>query len=135
MPSYMWFHPALGALTIALIFTAFALNAGRHKAGTLHSVVGGLAGLSGLAAFAVAWWAVGRWGLQLPWPGNLHFLLAALTLGLLLAQVALGLAVHFVLGGPPRFLRFHRRLARVLVVVAAVTLLLGLATASRLMYF
>ena len=49
------------------------------------------------------------------------------------AHPVLGLAVHYVLGGPPGFLRYHRRNARLLVVLAIGILLLGLATLGALM--
>ena len=59
--------------------------------------------------------------------------LALLGLLALVVQVTLGLAVHYVLGGPPRFLRYHRRNARLLVVLAIGISILGLAALIGLM--
>jgi hypothetical protein len=69
---------------------------------------------------------------NLPLVANVHLVLATLGLLALSVQVALGLAVHYVMGGPPRYLRYHRRNGRVLVVLAVGILLLGLATVSAL---
>jgi hypothetical protein len=62
-----------------------------------------------------------------------HLGLATLGLLALAIQAALGLAVHYVLGGPPRYLRYHRRNARILVILAIAIFLLGLATLGSLM--
>ena len=139
MPNYMFAHPVLGLAAVGLILAAFAMKAGQHKFWTLHYVTGLLAGGVGISAFSVALVVVARRYAEtgghpnLPLVTNVHLVLASLGLLALTAQVALGLAVHYVLGGPPRFLRFHRRNARLLVVLALGILLLGLATLTTLM--
>jgi len=139
MPNYMFVHPVLGLAAVCLILAAFAMKAGEHKFWTLHYITGLLAGVTGITAFSVAILVVARRFVDtgghpnLPLVANVHLVLACLGLLALTAQVALGLAVHYVLGGPPRFLRYHRRNARLLVVLAVAILLLGLATLSTLM--
>ena len=139
MPNYMFVHPVLGLTAVGLILTAFAMKAGEHKFWTLHYLTGLSAGAAGLTAFSVAIVVVLRRTVEtgghasLPLVANVHLVLACLGLLALTVQVALGLAVHYVLGGPPRYLRFHRRNARLLVVLAISILLLGLATLSTLM--
>jgi hypothetical protein len=139
MPNYMFVHPVLGLAAVCLILTAFALKAGANKFWSLHYLTGLLAGGVGVSAFSVAIVVVARRYIEtgghpnLPLVANVHLALASLGLLALTAQVALGLAVHFVLGGPPRFLRYHRRNARLLVVLAIGILLLGLATLTTLM--
>ena len=139
MPGYMFVHPLLGMAAVGLILTAFSLKAGEHKFWTLHYATGLLAGAAGVTAFSVAIIMVLRLSADtgghpgLPFVANVHLVLAALGLAALLLQVGLGLAVHYVLGGPPRFLRYHRLNARVLVVLSIGILLLGLATLSAIM--
>ncbi|MEP7357736.1 MAG: hypothetical protein ABI847_10885 [Anaerolineales bacterium] len=140
MPSYMLLHPALGLTTVSLIFAAFAMKAGRHKFWTLHYATGLLAGGAGLAAFSAAVWAVmRRWSENggqsaLPLIAGVHLTAASLVLLALVVQVGLGLAVHYVLGGAPKFLRYHRFNSRVLVALAVVVLFLGVATLGTLMF-
>jgi hypothetical protein len=135
----MFAHPLLGMAAVGLILAAFTLKAGEHKFWTLHYITGLLAGGVAIAAFSVAIAAVvrrrfdSRGHLNLPLVANVHLVLATLGLLALNVQVALGPAVHYVLGGPPRYFRYHRRNARVLVVLAIGILLLGLATLSALM--
>ena len=139
MPNYMFVHPVLGLAAVGLILAAFAMKAGEHRFWTLHYITGLLAGAAGITAFSAAIVVVARRYAEtgghpnLPLVTNVHLVLACLGLLALSAQVALGLAVHYVLGGPPRFLRFHRRNARLLVVLALGILLLGLATLGTLM--
>ena len=139
MPNFMFVHPLLGMAAVGLILTAFSLKAGEHKFWTLHYATGLLAGAAGITAFSVAIIMVARLQIDtgghanLPWVANVHLALASLGLIALVLQVGLGLAVHYVLGGPPRFLRYHRRNARVLVVLSICILLLGLATLSAIM--
>src|SRR5437763_4856973 len=129
----MFAHPVLGLATVTLILAAFTMNAGQHRFWTLHYLTGLLAGGVGLTAFSVAILAVARRYADtgghpnLPLVANIHLVLASLGLLALTVQVGLGLAVHYALGGPPRYLRFHRRDGRVLVVLAIAILLLGLA--------
>jgi hypothetical protein len=59
--------------------------------------------------------------------------LATLVVLALAAQVTLGLAVRYILGGPPRYLRYHRATGRVLAVLASAAFLLGLATLGMMM--
>jgi hypothetical protein len=124
---------------VGLILTAFSMKAGEHKFWRLHYITGLLAGGVGIAAFSAAIAAVvRRWfdsagHPNLPLVANVHLVLATLGLLALSVQVALGLAVQHVMGGPPRYLRYHRRNGRVLVVLAVGILLLGLATVSALM--
>ena len=138
MPSYMFAHPVLGLAAVALILAAFAMKTGQRRFWTVHYLTGLLAGVVGLTAFSVAILVVARRYADtgghphLPLVANVHLVLAVLGLLVLVVQVALGLAVHYVLGGPPRFLRYHRRNARLLVVLAIGLLLLGLATLSTL---
>jgi hypothetical protein len=138
MPNYMFVHPVLGLAAVGLILAAFAMKAGQHRFWTLHYITGGLAGVVGVSAFSVAILAVIRRYMEtgghpnLPLVASAHLALASVGLVALSTQVALGLAVHYVLGGPPRFLRFHRRNARLLVVLAIGILLLGLATLGTL---
>jgi hypothetical protein len=135
----MFVHPVLGLSAVALILAAFSMKTGQHKFWALHYLTGSLAGAVGVTAFSVAILVVVRRYADtsghpnLPVVANVHLVLALLGLLALLTQVALGLAVHYVLGGPPRFLRYHRRNARLLVVLAIGILLLGLATLSTLM--
>lgn len=139
MPNYMFAHPVLGITAVSLILAAFAMKAGRHKFWTLHYATGLLAGAAGIVAFSVAIWAVlRRWvesggQTRLPYSAGLHLTAASLGLLALIAQVTLGLLVHYTLGGAPKFLRFHRRNARVLVFPAVVIALLGAATLGLLM--
>jgi hypothetical protein len=139
MPGYMFAHPVLGLAAVTLILAAFAMKAGQTKYWTLHYATGLAAGATGITAFSVAILAVARRYVDTGGHPNLapvasaHLVLASLGLIVLTVQVALGLAVHYVLGGAPRFLRFHRRNARLLVFVAIGILLLGLATLSTLM--
>ena len=139
MLTNLFVHPALGLAAVALILAAFAMKAGEHKFWTLHYFTGLLAGVVGVTAFSAAivllarsYAATGGHPNQ-PLVTNAHLVLASLGLVVLIVQVGLGLAVHYVLGGPPRFLRYHRRNARLLVVLAIGILLLGLATLSTLM--
>jgi len=135
----MFAHPALGLAAVTLILAAFAMKAGQHRFWTLHYLTGLLAGGVGVTAFSAAIWVVARRYAEtgghpnLPLVANAHLVLATLGLVTLIVQVGPGLAVHYVLGGPPRFLRYHRRNARLLVVLAIGILLLGLATLSELM--
>ena len=135
----MFAHPLLGLAAVGLILTAFSLKAGQRKFWTLHYLTGLLAGAAGITAFSVAIAAVMQrmadngGHAKLPPVAGLHLVLATLGLLALIVQVGLGLAVHYVLGGPPRFLRFHRRNARVLVILAIGILILGLATLASLM--
>ena len=139
MPNYMFVHPVLGLTAVGLILTAFTMKAGQHRFWTLHYITGLLAGGVGMAAFSAAIVAVVRRWLEtgghpnLPLVANVLLVLATLGLLALAAQVTLGLAVGYVLGGPPRFLRYHRRNGRLLVVLAIGILILGLATLSTLM--
>jgi hypothetical protein len=139
MPNYMFAHPVLGLATVTLILAAFTMKAGQHKFWTLHYLTGLLAGGVGITAFSAALLIVARRYAEtgghpnLPLAANVHLVFATLGLLALTVQVGLGLAVHYALGGPPRFLRYHRRNARVLVVLAIGILLLGLATLSALM--
>ncbi len=139
MPSYMYVHPVLGLLAVTLILTAFALKAGRRKAWTLHYATGLSAGAAGLAALGVALWAVGARMAQtggnpgLPRITTLHFMVAGVGVLVLMAQVGLGLAVRYMVGGPPRFLRHHRRNGWLLAGLAVAILLLGLATLAGIM--
>jgi len=139
MPNYMFAHPLLGLAAVGLILAAFSMKAGQHRYWTLHYVTGLLAGGAGITAFSAAILVVLRriadtgGHPNLPLVANAHLVLAVLGLVALTVQVGLGLAVHYVLGGPPRFLRFHRRNARLLVVLSLGILLLGLATLSALM--
>ena len=135
----MFAHPVLGLAAVTLILAAFAMKAGQHKFWTLHYATGLLAGAVGVTAFSAAIMVVARRYAEtgghpnLPLVASAHLVLATLGLLALTVQVGLGLAVHYVLGGPPRFLRYHRRNARLLVVLAIGILLLGLATLSALM--
>jgi len=135
----MFAHPALGLAAVTLILAAFAMKAGQHRFWTLHYFTGLLAGGVGITAFSAAIWVVARRYAEtgghpnLPLMANAHLVLATLGLVTLIVQMSLGLALHYVLGGPPRFLRYHRRNARLLVVLAIGILLLGLATLSALM--
>jgi len=135
----MFAHPALGLAAVTLILAAFAMKAGQHRFWTLHYLTGLLAGGVGVTPFSAAILVVARRYAEtgghpnLPLVANAHLVLATLGLVTLIVQVGLGLAVHYVLGGPPRFLRYHRRNARLLVVLAIGILLLGLATLSALM--
>jgi hypothetical protein len=135
----MFAHPALGLAAVTLILAAFAMKAGQHRFWTLHYVTGLLAGVVGVTAFSAAILVVARRYAEtgghpnLPPVATAHLVLASLGLLVLVVQVGLGLAVHYVLGGPPRFLRFHRRNGRLLAILALGILLLGLATLSALM--
>ena len=135
----MFAHPLLGLAAVGLILAAFSMKAGQHKYWTLHYLTGLLAGGVGVIAFSAAIAVILRRYADtgghpsLPLVANAHLVLATLGLTALVLQVGLGLAVHFVLGGPPRFLRYHRRNARVLVVLTIGILILGLATLSALM--
>ena len=135
----MFVHPALGLTAIGLILGAFAMKAGQRKFWRLHYVTGLTAGAAGIAAFSVAIWAVlRRWfesggQTRLPFIASVHLAAASLGLLALITQVTLGLLVHNVLGGPPKFLRFHRRNARLLVILAIAISVLGLATLGMLM--
>jgi len=139
MPNYMFVHPVLGVTAVGLMLAAFAMKAGEHRYWTLHYITGIAAGVAGITAFSAAivtvvmrWMQTGGHP-NLPLVANVHLVLAILGLIALTAQVGLGLAVHYVLGGPPRFLRYHRRNARVVVVLAICIMILGLATLSTLM--
>jgi hypothetical protein len=135
----MFAHPVLGLAAVTLILAAFTMKAGQHKFWTLHYLTGLSAGAVGITAFSAAILVVARRYAEtnghpnLPLVANAHLVLASLGLLTLIVQVGLGLAVHYVLGGPPRFLRYHRRNGRLLVVLAIGILLLGLATLSALM--
>jgi hypothetical protein len=138
MPNYMFLHPLLGMLAVGLILGAYRLKAGRPRGWRLHYATGLLAAVTALAAFGVALWAVARraaetGAMNLPPAAGLHLVLASLVVLALAAQMALGLAVRYVLGGPPRFLRYHRANGRVLAGLAIVTFLLGLMTLGTLM--
>ena len=135
----MFAHPVLGLAAVTLILAAFTMKASQHRFWTLHYLTGLLAGAAGITAFSAAILAVARRFADtgghpnLPLVASAHLVLATLGLLSLVVQVGLGLAVHYVLGGPPRFLRYHRRNGRLLVVLAIGILLLGLATLSALM--
>jgi hypothetical protein len=135
----MFLHPSLGLAALALILAAFALKAGRRKFWTLHYGTGLAAGVAALGALGVALWAAGRRILEtggnpgLPRITTLHLTVATLGVAILLVQIGLGLAVRYALGGPPRFLRFHRRNARLLVGFAIAILVLGLGTLAGIM--
>jgi hypothetical protein len=125
-------------LAVGLIVSAYGLKSGRPRGWRLHYAAGLLAAVTALAAFGVALWAVARRAAEpgaanLPPTAGLHLVLAALTVGALAGQVTLGLAVRYVLGGPPRFLRYHRANGRALAALAIATFILGLGTLGLLM--
>jgi hypothetical protein len=134
MPAYLLLHPAAGILAVGLILLAYWMKVGRPRFWRLHYWTGASAGLAGAAALGLAIWTVVRRSLDsagtpgMPAIALAHLGLAALGIMLLALQVGLGLAMRLVIGGPPRFYRYHRLNARLLAGTAAVVLVFGAAT-------
>jgi hypothetical protein len=132
MPPYMVIHPVFGILAVALILTAFFMKVGPHKFWELHY-------WTGTAAFGFGWLALGlailaimrrmaetQGAMGLPLVLLIHFMLATLGLLVLIIQFGLGLAMRFVIGGPPRFYKYHKLNARILAGMAALIFIFGL---------
>lgn len=99
MPPYLYIHPLVGVLSIALIITAFALKARRQKFDRPHYAAGLAAFAAALTAVVVALWAIGRLfdergtTSQLPPTIVLHFGVVSLALLALVAQVGMGVTM------------------------------------------
>ena len=134
MPNYMLIHPVFGILAITLILGAFSMKVGRHKFWELHYWTGGAAFVAGWVALTVALLAIMRRMAEnsgqtgLPVVVLIHFLLALLGLLLLAIQAGLGLAMRVVIGGPPKFYRYHKLNSRLLAGTALAILIFGAAT-------
>jgi len=134
MPSYMMIHPFVGLMAVGLIVAAFIMKVGRRKFWGLHYWTGGAAFLVAGTALTIAILAIMRRTVEtdghmgLPPVVLVHLLLAIFGLLSLLMQVGLGLAMRYVLGGPPRFYRFHKLNSRILILIAAAILGFGLLT-------
>lgn len=127
-------HPIVGLLAVGLIGAAFVMKVGRRKFWELHYWIGGAALVAGGLAFTIAILAMMRRTIEtegregLPVVLLVHLLLAVLGLLSLLIQVGLGLAMRTIIGGPPKFIRFHRLNSRILITIVAAIFLFGLAT-------
>jgi hypothetical protein len=132
--SFVDLHPAFGILAIALMLIAYSLKAGPHKFWQLHYYTGVAAGLAGVAAFVAALLAIGQQSADpngppgLPGSALIHFMLSLMLMLSLVTQVVLGLLMRVVIGGPPRFLPYHRINSRILLVLAIATFLFGFIT-------
>jgi len=140
MPSYMAIHPVVGALAVALILTAFIMKAGPHKFWELHYWTGTAAFVAGWLALGLALLAIMRrmaetqGEMGLPWVLLVHFLLAILGLLVLVIQFGLGIAMRVVIGGPPKFLRFHKANAYLLAGLAVLILVFGILSLVMAMF-
>lgn len=134
MPPYMAIHPVFGLLAVSLILTAFIMKAGPHKYWELHYWTGTAAFVAGWLALSIALLAIMRrmaetqGGMGLPTVLLVHFMLAVLGLLVLLIQFGLGLAMRFVVGGPPRFYKYHKFNGRLLASLSVLILIFGVLT-------
>jgi hypothetical protein len=130
----MVIHPVFGLLAVTLILSAFVMKVGPRKFWDLHYWTGTAAFVAGWVALGIAILAIMRrmdetqGDMGLPLVLLFHLFVAILGLLVLLIQFGLGLAMRFVIGGPPRFYKYHKLNARILAGTAVVILILGVLT-------
>ena len=134
MPAYLFVHPVFGLAAVGLIFGAFAMKTRKRYYYNLHYATGLCAFVIVFAARSIAVWAALRASAEGINVAEIvptlrpHSLLASLVFLSLLVQTVMGLTMYLTRGTQIRIIRLHRGNARILVGLAAITLLLGLTT-------
>ena len=134
MEAYQWIHPAV-AITTLLLLTATALTKMRSTKYYRAHYSLALATVAGvIVTFGLAVYTVVRCDCPDDWPLALfvHFPIALLLTGFVLGQATMGIGM-LLLGRKPRLFRAHRFNARIVLGLASMVLLLGVATVALLL--